>query len=211
MPETLRLLILEDDPFAIRLMQRKLQASNMLFTLRDVRNRDTLELALETEEFDCIILDYNLPDINGIQALTMVQQYAPDTPAIILTGAVSEEKAAECIKAGAADFILKVNPDRVLPTILNAIQKRKETVTHTLTEQSLQTHLQVLESMVNRLTIGIVSFDAEWNISYINKPGARIFGKKVSMLLGKTLWTDAPDTAALPLFEKFVLRLKSSE
>lgn len=203
MPETLRLLILEDDPFAIRLLQRKLQASNMLFTLRDVRNRDTLELALETEEFDCIILDYNLPDINGIQALAMVQQYAPDTPAIILTGAVSDEKAAECIKAGAADFILKLNPDRVLPTILNAIQKRKETVTHVQTEQSLQTHVQVLESMVNRLTIGIVSFDAQWKISYINKPAARIFGKKISMLLGKTFEAAVPDAGTLPLFEKF--------
>jgi len=106
MPETLRLLILEDDPFSIRLLQRKLQASNLLFTLRDVRNRDTLELVLETEEFDCIILDYNLPDIDGMQALAMVKKYAPDTPAIILTSAVSEEKAAECMKAGAEDFIL---------------------------------------------------------------------------------------------------------
>ena len=203
MPETLRLLILEDDPFSIRLLHRKLQASNMLFTLRDVRNRDMLELILETEEFDCILLDYTLPDIDGMQALAMVKQYAPDTPAIILTGALSEERAAECIKAGAADFILKLNPDRVLPTILNVVQKRKESDTHTRTEQSLQSHLQELESMVNRLTIGIVSFDAQWKFTYINKPGAKIFGGRISTLLGKTLWTDIPEAATLPLFAKF--------
>jgi CheY-like chemotaxis protein len=203
MSEMLRLLILEDDPFAIRLLQRKLQGSNMLFKLRDVRNRDMLELALETEEFDCIILDYNLPDIDGMQALAMVKQYAPDTPAIILTGAVSDEKAAECINAGAADFILKLNPDRVLPTVLNVIQKRKESDTHTRTEQSLQSQVNDLESMVNRLTIGIVSFDAQWKISYINKPGAKILGGRVSSLLGKTLWTEIPEAETLPLFAKF--------
>jgi PAS domain-containing protein len=60
-----------------------------------------------------------------------------------------------------------------------------------------------LENMVNRLTIGIVSFDTNWKISYINKPGAKIFGSRVSTLLGKTLWTDIPEAATKPLFEKF--------
>ena len=107
------------------------------------------------------------------------------------------------MKAGAEDFILKLNPDRVLPTILNVIQKRKESDTHARTEQSLQSHVNELENMVHRLTIGIVSFDAQWKFTYINKPGAKIFGGRVSALLGKTLWTDIPDAETLPLFGKF--------
>jgi len=80
--------------------------------VKDVRNKEAFLRELETPHFDCIVIDYTLPDINGIEALRLVNEMSPGTPTIIYTGSVGEEKAVECMKEGASEFLLKTNSIR---------------------------------------------------------------------------------------------------
>ena len=115
MSAPLSILLLEDDPSSIRLFTRKIQSAPVEMNVKDVRNREAFLRELETPHFDCIIIDYTLPDILGIEALRLVNQLAPGTPTIIYTGSVGEEKAVECMKEGASEFLLKTNSIRLVP------------------------------------------------------------------------------------------------
>jgi signal transduction histidine kinase len=73
---------------------------------------------------DCILLDYNLPDVNGIEFLAQLKEVFPDgIPAVvILTGQGSETIAVETMKAGAQDYLVKGKAEkRVCKTVHDAI------------------------------------------------------------------------------------------
>jgi PAS domain S-box-containing protein len=126
MSSALSVLLLEDDPSSIRLFSRKMQTAPVEITMKDVRNKESFVRELETPHFDCIVIDFTLPDINGIEALQLVKEMSPGTPTIIYTGSVGEEKAAECMKEGASEFLLKTNSIRLVPAILSVVNQKRD-------------------------------------------------------------------------------------
>ncbi len=80
----------------------------------------------KSNHFDCILLDYNLPDFNGVDFLNEIDRETKvKTPIIMLTGQGSETIAAEALRAGAADYLPKrvVSTDSLKRTISNAVEK----------------------------------------------------------------------------------------
>jgi PAS domain S-box-containing protein len=63
---------------------------------------------LREEEFDCIVSDYEMPEMDGLNLLSKVQEDDPSLPFILLTGRGDEETASEAIAAGVADYLLKL-------------------------------------------------------------------------------------------------------
>ncbi len=62
---------------------------------------------LKNEEFDLIILDMVIPDMNGIKTFEQIKNINPDMPVIMLSGKASTEKVVELMKMGAYDYITK--------------------------------------------------------------------------------------------------------
>lgn len=75
-------------------------------------------------DFDLILLDYHLPDINGLSLIAKIKALGVDLPLIVLTGQGDEELAVEMMKAGAADYISKgkIDPYSLTKAISNAIR-----------------------------------------------------------------------------------------
>lgn len=90
---------------------------------------EALEIAKE-EEFDVILLDIKMPEMDGMEVLEKLMMIR-DVPVIMISGHGTIETAVEAIKKGAYDFIVKP-PDlnRLLITVRNAVDK-KELVTQT--------------------------------------------------------------------------------
>lgn len=63
--------------------------------------------AIARNEFDCIVLDQNLPDAPGTEFLARLGGRRPRPPVIMITGAGSESVAAECVRLGARDYLVK--------------------------------------------------------------------------------------------------------
>ncbi len=83
--------------------------------------------AVETvskRKFDVILLDIKMPRMDGIEAFEKINELAPDTPVIMISGHANIDTAVDAVKKGAFDFISKP-PDlnRLLITIRNAIDK----------------------------------------------------------------------------------------
>jgi CheY-like chemotaxis protein len=93
MTEPLRILILEDDHADAELIQFELEEAGFTYTSKVV----TTEKAFihETQEFspDLILSDYDLPTYSGALALAEAKRRCPDTPFILVTGAVTEDRA----------------------------------------------------------------------------------------------------------------------
>lgn len=86
---------------------------------------DGLE-AVETFEkhgpFDAVILDVNMPRMNGIDALTKIKELNPKTFCLVLTAYTDVQDAIQAIKVGAYDYLEKpVNGERILKLIDNAL------------------------------------------------------------------------------------------
>jgi DNA-binding NtrC family response regulator len=73
---------------------------------------------LTAESFDCVFLDYNLPDGDGLTFLRGVRAAGIAVPVVMLTGQRDRRIAAQLAEAGAADYIVKADPtahDRLTP------------------------------------------------------------------------------------------------
>src|SRR5207247_2523047 len=81
--------------------------------------------ALQTSAPDIILTDHSLPTFGAADALRIALLAAPDTPVIVVTGSLDEETAAEYIKAGAADYVVKHHLERVGPAVLRALDLRR--------------------------------------------------------------------------------------
>jgi two-component system, cell cycle response regulator len=103
--ERLRLLIIEDDPDQRELIRETLEERFGTGTVVAVGSRAEA-LAQELGGFDLILSDYNLPDATGMQLLADIQQRC-NTPVIMVTGENVGRIAAEAIRRGATDYVVK--------------------------------------------------------------------------------------------------------
>ncbi len=118
--ETIRLLLIEDNPGDVTLIRRMLGASTG--PVFEVRHAYTLEGALErlkSETVDVILLDLGLPDSDGFQTFSSAAKAAPGIPIIVLSGSEGTQTVLDCIRAGAKDYFVKsrIDPGRLLQAV----------------------------------------------------------------------------------------------
>ena len=126
---TLRILILEDSPDDLDLVERELKRGGIQFTSTVVKRKEEYERALKEFRPDVILSDHSLPQFNSVEAMQIWKNFQKENnitiPFILITGSVSEEFAVQSIKAGADDYILKDRLKRLPSSIKSAIEKVK--------------------------------------------------------------------------------------
>ncbi|HEX6824361.1 MAG TPA: ATP-binding protein [Candidatus Sulfotelmatobacter sp.] len=89
-----------------------------------VQTADDFSDRIRKNKYDIILADYRLPGWNGMETVGMVRQEGLDIPVVLVSGALGELKAVECIKQGAADYVLKDNLARLPQAVRRAIEER---------------------------------------------------------------------------------------
>jgi len=125
MMKSLKILLLEDNPDDAMMVQRLLQKSHPHWQCSLVTNKQSYLEALDSSTPDVILSDNNLPQFTGLDALRVIQERNMLIPFILVTGAVSDEFAANIIKLGADDYVLKDRLTR-LPAAIEAAVKQRE-------------------------------------------------------------------------------------
>ncbi|TQI70807.1 PAS domain S-box-containing protein [Gramella sp. Hel_I_59] len=136
--DSFKLLHVEDSETDAFLISRHLQNNN--FDIKLAKCRSEFECLVATNQFDLILCDHYLPDLNSEDALNIVRKKDPYIPFIILSGALPPGVAVKLMDNGANDFLYKDRPERLGPAILNALSKRK------LEKERLQLQKQILYS-----------------------------------------------------------------
>jgi serine phosphatase RsbU (regulator of sigma subunit) len=129
--DPLRLLLVEDDDGDAILVEDYLAAS---LPRAGITRARTMAGALTelTRELDCVLLDLNLPDAVGLEAVVGVRERAPETALIVLTGLDDEAAGTAAVEAGAQDYLVKgaVDGPRLARSVRYAIVRRQADAAH---------------------------------------------------------------------------------
>ena len=123
MGKAINILMLEDDKDEAGLIQKMLTKLDENYELSLARNREDYINLLQIKSADVVLSDYNLPDINGDESLSLLRARSKDIPFILVSGTIGEEKAVELMRNGANDFIMKDKLARLVPAIQREIRE----------------------------------------------------------------------------------------
>ncbi len=133
----LRVLIVEDDPADVELVLRAL-AGNGFDPDGDVaQTAEEVVERLRKYSYDVILADYNLRSWNGMETVEIVRREGLIIPVVLVSGALGDLKAVECIKQGAADYVLKDHLARLPDSVRQAIRETKLRKEHQEFQQQL--------------------------------------------------------------------------
>jgi len=177
---TITVLHVDDDPNQLQIAKLILEQTDP--TLHVQTAHDPLE-ALHTithEHVDCIVTDYMMPDLNGIQLATKIRQHT-DTPIILYTGQGSEELAEEAFTVGVDDYIRK-EPD---PGHYQVLAKRiRSAVDKHRAESHLQKSEENYRNVIDNANQGIIVIQ-DGLLRFANPKIAEMTGYTPEEALGK--------------------------
>jgi len=102
---TERVLLVDDEEEYLEIMSERMRARDIEVTT-STSAREALNM-IATESYDAVIMDFMMPEMNGIEALKVIKEKNPEMQIILLTGHATVEKTVEAMKAGAMDLIEK--------------------------------------------------------------------------------------------------------
>ena len=115
------ILIVDDEPEILLAVDTCLRMAGMDHTITISDARDVTQ-QMERQVPGLILLDLNMPHINGERLLKMIHKTYPRIPVIVLTGTIEVETAVKCMKIGAVDYVLKpVEEARLLAAVKQAL------------------------------------------------------------------------------------------
>jgi diguanylate cyclase (GGDEF)-like protein len=141
--EQIQILLVEGDPIDARRLARMLRAGGAAkFRLRRAYKLRQAKLHLQNGRADVALVDLSLPDAHGLDVLVEAQRTAPSVPFIALSGTADDSLAAQALRLGAQDFLIKseLNPGQLVRALSFAMAR-----------QQAQLHLRSL-SLMDELT-----------------------------------------------------------
>tara|TARA_R110002049_G_scaffold140930_5_gene302341 strand:- start:67761 stop:68624 length:864 start_codon:yes stop_codon:yes gene_type:complete len=126
-PDFASILIVDDQRFDRMRLRRLCGDLEFETHIAEAESLAAMTRSLNGEKFDLILLDYNMPDGNGLQALEMIRSHASNGHAavIMITGSEQNAVAIQALKNGCSDFITKdeLSPAALCRSAINALQK----------------------------------------------------------------------------------------
>jgi signal transduction histidine kinase len=124
-PGQLRVLHVEDNQLDAELVAQALRKGGFSVSMVVVQAEAEFERQLPLHRPDVVIADYNLPQWQGMDALEVLRREGLEIPLILVSGALGDITAVECIKRGATDYVLKDGLARLPEAVRRALQEKR--------------------------------------------------------------------------------------
>src|ERR1700683_2115649 len=101
------ILFVEDNPDDVELSLRVLKQAELAIRYDAVKTPEEFVRQIRICYYDVILADYNLGSWTGLDAMDLMWNEGHDIPFILVTGALGDQRAIECLKSGVTDYVLK--------------------------------------------------------------------------------------------------------
>ena len=177
MKKGLKILLVEDLPSDAELAKREIDNGLGPAAVIVVDTQPEFTEILSNFKPDVIVSDFKLPSFDGLTALSIARETTRFTPFIILTGSMNEDTAVDCMKAGADDYVIKEHIKRLVPSIRQALERKKIEKAHHQAVEALQESEERYRAVVEHSHDGIIVIDDKYTITYINNTASTILGR----------------------------------
>ncbi|HUO20978.1 MAG TPA: ATP-binding protein [Caulobacteraceae bacterium] len=118
------ILLVDDSPVELMLTGDALEQAFPEVEVRSELNSARLEAICEAQDFDCVIIDYKMPGLDGLACAQLLREKYPFLPIILITGVGDEVLAAHAMQCGVTDYIpkSKITPSSLSTTVEHAIK-----------------------------------------------------------------------------------------
>jgi PAS domain S-box-containing protein len=211
MNRKLQILHLEDDPDFAELVRSLFTQDGLDVELKCVGDRAAFEVALDAGAFDAIVSDYHLPSFSGLDALAMVRKKNPHIPFILVSGTIGEQAAIESLKAGATDYLLKQQPDRLPSAVRRAVQEAEERAKLRVAETELVRREKYFRTLTENSLDVLCILNRDGNLLYASPSIEHALGYKPEELCGQHYLARVHPDDLPPVQEAFQFALDHPE
>ncbi len=121
MKDTKNILVIDDEPIVLDSCRKILRQEG--FEVKGAMNgREGLK-KIEEDKYDAVLVDWKLPEIDGMEVLRIIKKNHPDVIVVMITGYPSVESAVKAMKLGVSDYVSKpFTPDELKEVLVKAIE-----------------------------------------------------------------------------------------
>jgi len=192
----IKVLYIEDDFEDALIVSRYLAQSRDGIDLHVASTGAEAREKLQHSAFDCVLLDQNLPDTNGLALLQDIKFKWPNMPVLMLTGQKDDRLTVGSSILGADDFIVKdeINTAVLTETIFSVVHVGEQIEHHSdrpsQTGESESTSFKhgaygIYETLINTMTEGLISLDLNGTILFANQQAGDMLKRPVNSLFGE--------------------------
>ncbi len=192
--ESLSIVIVDDEPEIAKLMRLMLLKEAPHLDIHILESGQACLEYMNDHPVDCILSDYQMPYMDGMELLTSLRESGNDIPFIFITGQGNEEVARNAFKNGANDYFTKEIGFAHFARILNSIgqatrqrkaeaAKRDELASRRATEETLKESEAMFRDLAEEALVGVYLIQDE-RFLYLNRKAAEIHGRSREELMG---------------------------
>jgi two-component system, NarL family, response regulator LiaR len=167
----LRTLVADDDPLVRRLIRDTLQQDDITVIAEATTGREAVELTLFYRP-DVVVMDYMMPEMDGIEATRRIYEQDPSIRVILLTGVRDESLGMRGLRAGAAGFLSKDMELDALPRALRGSVDGEAAISRTLAMHLIQHYRAAPAGGMGLRPVRSNLTDREWEVLDLLTGGA---------------------------------------
>ncbi|MFZ0107441.1 MAG: EAL domain-containing protein [Thiobacillus sp.] len=179
-----RILVVDDEPLILEGISRLLATRDYEVVLAN-GGCEAL-IAIGKQQFDVVLLDLGMPDLNGTEVLRFVAERGVETPVIVVSGDSTIDAAIRALRGGASDFVRKpYEPEELLRRIDNTLTRRRLEKENNHILQRLQQSEKWHRFLVNSSPDFIYTLDSEGRFTFVNDRIESLLGYRREDLVGQ--------------------------
>jgi len=193
MAEPIKILLVEDVERDAELVLHELKLSGLICQGRRVQTESDFRRELKGFGPHLIISDFSLPRFSGREALKIAREPDTDIPFIFVSGTIGEDAAIEAMKAGANDYVMKINLKRLGPAVQRELREAEGRREKKLAEAALQESEVKYHDLIGQASDGIFVTDREGNFVLVNPSYCEMLGYSEAEVLGLNVADTYPE------------------